>query len=61
MNLQPVKTHIGGHSAHCVRCDRKLPLSQLYADWEGEPFKDYYCPPCARVVVEEVAECPSIA
>ena len=30
----------------CIKCDKWFNSDDLYADVEGEPFKDYYCIKC---------------
>lgn len=51
MNLQPVPVAPSGPLAFtCCRCGTRANQfhGTVYADLEGEPFKDYYCAKCAK-------------
>lgn len=51
MNLQPVSVAASGPATFtCCHCGVKADQSHgtVYADLEGEPFKDYYCAKCAK-------------
>lgn len=32
----------------CVKCSRRVRLSEVWADTEGKAFVDYYCEACAK-------------
>lgn len=47
MNL--VKVDGTPFTVTCVKCGRKAMSDKVnyYADIDGKPYKDYYCPTCA--------------
>ena len=45
-----------GQVVQCVQCSVFLKLDQAYADLDGTPFVDYYCPPCKQEKVREWLE-----
>lgn len=34
-------------SVLCIKCGNWTPAWDAFADLEGKPFEDYYCPKCA--------------
>ncbi len=30
----------------CIKCSRKAPLSQMWANLDGKPYRAYYCHGC---------------
>ncbi len=43
---------VGGQTLilNCIKCQGKVSSDLAFADLDGEPFKAYYCPDCARKV-----------
>ena len=48
MNLQPTNP-MPVFQPTCIQCGKQMQSDRevIYADSDGEPFKAYYCEPCA--------------
>lgn len=55
-NLTPVKPvdpeRHAGLSLICCRCGEWSPAALTWADLNGEPFRAFYCTPCAETIKE---------
>lgn len=40
----------------CLKCFEYVPLKHAYADLDGKPFIDYYCPTCAGSLIHQEVE-----
>ena len=41
-------------SARCIQCGKRMQSDRapIFADCQGEPFKAYFCEPCATVAIQ---------
>ena len=55
MNLHPISLVHAPLRVPCIRCGVIFSALEAWADYDGEPFKSYYCAACARAVTPEEA------